>query len=182
MSVTIAIFIIAAWAGHLVYALSSVNPVFDNPWMYVHALIQAYFYTGLFITGHDAMHRLVSKNPKVNKLIGTLATNLFAALSYKRLVKNHFLHHKYPGTEKDPDYSAKSQNFFIWYFTFMFRYATVLQIIVMAIAFNILKIWFHFLRHCSFSFSGLSCRTVNHTKITWNHTKREHKIKIIFGL
>lgn len=142
MGVLIAFIIVLFWAGHLFYSLSSVQASFDNSWMYFHILVQAYLYTGLFITGHDAMHRLVSKNRKINDLVGTLATNLFAALSYNRLIKNHFLHHKYPATEKDPDYCMKSQNFFIWYFTFMFRYATILQFIIMAVVFNILKIWF----------------------------------------
>jgi beta-carotene ketolase (CrtW type) len=88
------------------------------------------------------MHRLVSKNPTINKTIGYLSTFLFAALSYKKLVKNHFLHHKYPATKKDPDYCMRSQNFFIWYFTFLYRYSTLLQLLVMATVFNLLKIWF----------------------------------------
>lgn len=142
MGFIIAISIILVWAGHLFYSLNYVTVTFDNPWTYIHIILQSYFYTGLFITGHDAMHRLVSDNPKVNKFIGTLATNLFAALSYKKLVKNHFMHHKHPGTEQDPDYYTKSQNFFVWYFIFMYRYATVVQLITMAIVFNFLKIWF----------------------------------------
>ncbi|HSH52322.1 MAG TPA: fatty acid desaturase [Bacteroidales bacterium] len=142
MGVLIAVIIIIVWAAHLFYTLSFVDVYSTNIWVYIHILIQAYLYTGLFITGHDAMHRLVSDNQKVNKLIGAIATWFFAALSYKKLVKNHFLHHKYPATEKDPDYCVKSQNFFIWYFTFMFRYSTIVQLIIMATVFNVLKIWF----------------------------------------
>ena len=142
MGVLIALIVVLVWAGHLVYILSSVEVDFTNPMIYFHVLLQAYLYTGLFITGHDAMHRVVSPNPKVNRLIGRLSAFLFAGLSYERLVKNHFLHHKYPGTDKDPDYCMKSQNFFIWYFTFMYRYTTILQLIIMAVLFNLLKIWF----------------------------------------
>jgi beta-carotene ketolase (CrtW type) len=142
MGVTIAISIIVIWGIHLFYSLNYLEINFTNPWIYFHVFLQAYLYTGLFITGHDAMHRLVSKNYKVNKLIGQISTFLFAALSYNRLVKNHFLHHKFPGTEKDPDYSIKSQNFFVWYSTFMIRYATVLQLVMMAVIFNVLKLWF----------------------------------------
>ena len=142
MGLTIAISIILIWGTHLFYSLNYLEINFVNPWIYLHILLQAYLYTGLFITGHDAMHRLVSKNHKVNKIIGQVSTFLFAALSYNRLVKNHFLHHKFPGTEQDPDYSTKSQNFFIWYFSFMIRYATILQLVMMAIIFNGLKLWF----------------------------------------
>ncbi len=142
MGILIAILIILAWGSHLFYSLQFVDASANNPWMYVHIVLQAYLYTGLFITGHDAMHRLVSENSTVNKIIGNIATNLFAALSYKRLVRNHFMHHKFPGTEKDPDYCMKSQNFFVWFFTFMYRYTTIIQLVVMGIVFNVLKIWF----------------------------------------
>jgi len=142
MGVLIALIIILFWGTHLFYLLSSFEVSFSNPLQYFHILLQGYLYTGLFITGHDAMHRLVSKNNKLNKIIGQLSTFLFAALSYNRLVNNHFMHHKYPGTEKDPDYSIRSHNFFVWYFTFMYRYATILQLVMMAVIFNVLKIWF----------------------------------------
>lgn len=35
----------------------------------------------------------------------------FAGLSYSKLIKNHFKHHKNPGEESDPDFYTKSQNF-----------------------------------------------------------------------
>lgn len=116
---------------------------FSSPIFYIHIFIQAYLYTGLFITGHDAMHGTVSKNKKFNKVIGTIATFLFAGLSYNRLIKNHFMHHKHPGKESDPDFYTKSQNFFVWWGMFMIRYTTITQLIIMAVAFNILKIWFN---------------------------------------
>ncbi|MBN1300699.1 MAG: fatty acid desaturase [Melioribacteraceae bacterium] len=142
MGILIALTIIALWFLHLVYSLNYpfISP--DNPMLYFHILLQAYLYTGLFITGHDAMHRIVSSNYRINKLIGQTASYLYAGLSYKRLVKNHFLHHKFPGTDKDPDFTVRSNNFFIWYATFMYRYATFLQIVIMAVVFNLLKIWF----------------------------------------
>ncbi|GJQ44209.1 MAG: hypothetical protein JETCAE03_37070 [Ignavibacteriaceae bacterium] len=75
-------------------------------------LIQAYL-SELFITGHDAMHRTVSKYKMINDWIGRTATFLFAGMSYNRLIKNHFMHHKHPGEENDPDFNTKSQNLFI---------------------------------------------------------------------
>jgi beta-carotene ketolase (CrtW type) len=131
------------WGGHLVYSLVMVDPALSNPWMYVHVLIQAYLYTGLFITGHDAMHRTISGKAWINKGVGYLSVFLFAGMSYGRLIRNHWEHHKYPGTEKDPDFYVKSQNFFAWWAAFMFRYTTLWQILAMALIYNLCK---HLLR------------------------------------
>lgn len=140
MGIIIALTIIFVWISHLAYILTSVTVDFTSPFFYLHILVQAYLYTGLFITGHDAMHQTVSSNKKLNRAIGAIATFLYAGLSYKRLITNHFKHHRYPGTADDPDFNVKSQNFFIWWGSFMFRYATIPQLLVMAIAFNVLKI------------------------------------------
>lgn len=142
MGIIIAVSIIVIWLGHLIYALLFVQPDFGNPFLYIHILIQAYLYTGLFITGHDAMHGLVAKNRKLNNFFGHLATNLFAFLSFRVLSKKHYLHHRFPGTDKDPDFSPNSNNFFVWWFTFMKNYVTWWQLLAMAIAFNVLLIWF----------------------------------------
>ena len=136
MGLIIAILIFGLWGGHLAYTVTSLEVAWSNPWMYVHILIQAYLYTGLFITGHDAMHRSVSRISRINNFIGYASTFLFAGMSYKRLIKNHWEHHKFPGTEKDPDFNVKSQNFFVWWARFMIRYTTIWQILTMAVLFN----------------------------------------------
>lgn len=141
MGIVFAILIIGVWFTHLYYVLTSVDVTFTSPLFYFHLLLQAYLYTGLFITAHDAMHKTVSRNKYINKIIGYAAAFLFAGMSYNRLIKNHFDHHRYPGTEKDPDFNVNSQNFFIWWGTFMVRYTTIPQLIVMAAAYNVLKIW-----------------------------------------
>jgi len=142
MGMLIALLIITMWTAHLLYILNFVDVSFFSPFFYVHILLQAYLYTGLFITGHDAMHGTISKNKNINKTIGMISTFLFAGLSYNQLIKNHFLHHKHPGEESDPDFYTKSQNFFVWWGMFMKRYTTITQLLIMAVAFNILKIWF----------------------------------------
>ncbi len=141
MGVLIAISIMILWFAHLFYVLTAVEVNFASPLFYLHLFIQAYLYTGLFITAHDAMHKTVSRKRWLNKSIGYAASFLFAGMSYNRLIKNHFDHHRYPGSDKDPDFNVKSQNFFIWWGTFMVRYTTVLQLVVMGAAYNILKIW-----------------------------------------
>uniref|UniRef100_A0A7V3E5U6 Fatty acid desaturase n=1 Tax=Ignavibacterium album TaxID=591197 RepID=A0A7V3E5U6_9BACT len=142
MGVIIGCLIILLWFFHLYYILNYVPVNFTSPVFYLHILIQAYLYTGLFITGHDAMHRTVSKNRFVNDWIGRIATFLFAGMSYKRLIKNHFMHHKFPGEGKDPDFNTHTQNFFLWWLIFLYRYTTLVQLIIMAITFNLLKIRF----------------------------------------
>ncbi len=142
MGILISLTIIFIWLFHLIYILNFIEVNFLSFWFYFHLFLQTYFYTGLFITAHDAMHGSISKNKIINKSLGTAATFLYAGLSYNRLIKNHFKHHKDPGDNSDPDFSTHSQNFFVWWATFMFRYATLIQIIIMALAFNILKIWF----------------------------------------
>jgi len=142
MGLIIAISIYLVWLGHLLYILFfvPVNPA--SPMFYLHIILQGYLFTGLFITGHDAMHGTVSTNRKINDLAGWIATLSFAFLSYGRLRKNHYLHHQYPGTEKDPDFNTKSNNFFLWWVKFMMRYTTWWQLVLMAITFNVLNIWF----------------------------------------
>ena len=142
MGILIALIIISIWASHLFFSLLYVNVDFTNAVFYLHILLQGYLYTGLFITAHDAMHGTVSKNKIINNVLGWISTLLFAGLSYSKLIKNHFKHHKNPGEEADPDFYFKSQNFFIWWWIFLWRYTTIMQLIIMAVAFNILKIWF----------------------------------------
>jgi beta-carotene ketolase (CrtW type) len=139
MGLMIAILVMGLWGGHLYYCLTFVEVSWTNPWMYLHMLVQAYFYTGLFITGHDAMHQSVSRIKWINSGVGYVAVFLFAGLSYGRLMKNHWEHHRFPATEKDPDFYTRSQNFFAWWFMFMVRYVTVWQLLAMALIFNGLK-------------------------------------------
>lgn len=143
MGILIALVIIIVWAAHLYYTLAWVDVNYTHPFFYIHILLQTYFFTGLFITGHDAMHGTVSRKfLKVNKTIGFLAVFLYAGMWYPRLIKNHRLHHLYPGSEFDPDFDVKSQNFFIWWARFMWKYLTVIQLVVMSVLFNVLKIFY----------------------------------------
>jgi beta-carotene ketolase (CrtW type) len=142
MGILISSIIVFIWAGHLLYSLSFVKVDFHSPLFLVHLFFQSYLYTGLFITSHDAMHGNIDKRKSVNKFFGYLSAFLFAGMSYNRLIKNHIAHHKYPGEKNDPDYYIKSQNFFVWWGIFFYRYTTILQIFMMGVIFNLLKLWF----------------------------------------
>ena len=61
-------------------------------------------------------------------------------MSYGRLVDNHRRHHAAPGTPDDPDFCVGSRSFPVWFLTFLWRYATVLQVVTMAVLYNILHL------------------------------------------
>ena len=134
----IAFIVIACWTFSII-SLMNWELKFDNPLLYLFLLIQMHLYTGLFITAHDAMHGTVSANRRLNNAIGQVCTALYACFPFKVLNTKHHEHHRYVHTEKDPDYSEG--NFFVWYFSFIKQYLSWWQVVLMAIIFNILKIW-----------------------------------------
>ena len=144
MGLVYAFAITLLWGGHLALVLAAVDVSFSTFGTairtIIHVLIQGYLYTGLFITAHDAMHGQVSKNRRVNRTIGATAAFLFAGFSYRKLHRNHMLHHRYPGEVRDPDFYVRSQRFLPWLVAFFARYVTVLQIVVMAGVYNLLAL------------------------------------------
>jgi len=87
-------------------------------------LVRAFLQTGLFIVGHDAMHRLLlPRRPRWNDRLGALALALYGALPYQACLHNHLLHHRSPGSDHDPDvYSGPSGSLLSWYRRFMAGY------------------------------------------------------------
>ena len=140
--VWIALVVYLFWLGHLGYSLLTVSVDVRSFWFWIHIAVQGYLFTGLFITGHDAMHGTVSNNRKLNDFIGWIATLSFAFLSYNRLRKNHYLHHQYPASERDPDFHPYSNNVVLWWIRFMIHYTTWWQLVLMAVTFNVLLLWF----------------------------------------
>lgn len=136
-----ALLVIAAWAASLWFALQwRIN--WASPWPYLWLLLQTHLYTGLFITAHDAMHGTVAPwAPRLNAAIGWLAAGLFAFNNYGRLRPKHHEHHRHVATEGDPDYHPESQNFLRWYVKFLREYVGWLQLLLMAITFNVLYRW-----------------------------------------
>lgn len=137
--VIIASSIILLWAISL-FLLLQVEISWTNPLIYIAVFIQTHLYTGLFITSHDAMHGLVSTNKKLNHFLGWFSAILFSYNFYWRLFTKHHEHHRYVATDKDPDYHD-SDNFLIWYLSFVKQHVTIWQILFMAVTFNILKLY-----------------------------------------
>lgn len=137
--VIIAFLIIGLWFLSL-YFLLQINVDFSNPWIYLGIAVQMHLYTGLFITSHDAMHGLVSGNKRVNHAMGWLSALLFSYNFYWKLFPKHHEHHRFVATDDDPDYHP-SQNFFIWYWSFITTYISIWQVLLMAVTFNVLKLF-----------------------------------------
>ena len=131
--------IIFLWLVSLILLLSW-EISWTNPLTYLAVLVQMHLYTGLFITAHDAMHGVVSSNKQVNHLTGWIAAILFSYNFYWKLFPKHHEHHRHVATDHDPDYHP-SGKFLIWYFSFLRQYITIWQILMMAITFNILKLF-----------------------------------------
>ncbi len=132
--------IIVIWFLALAFLLNL--PIsWSSPLVYLGILVQMHLYTGLFITAHDAMHGGVSSNKKLNHLTGWVAAILFSFNFYWKLYPKHHAHHRHVATEEDPDYHP-SGRFLLWYFSFIRQYVTWLQILLMAVTFNILKLFF----------------------------------------
>lgn len=135
--IIIAVAIMSIWFAVLIVALKANAALITL----LPALVALTFlYTGLFITAHDAMHGTIApKYPKINAFLGTGCVILYAIFSFKKLRKQHRLHHENSAARHDPDYHDGSHTgFWRWYFTFLQRYVDFFQLISMAIVFNIL--------------------------------------------
>ncbi|MFN4146516.1 MAG: fatty acid desaturase [Runella sp.] len=114
-----------------------------NPLTYLLILVQMHLYTGVFITAHDSIHGVVAPHhKKLNYWIGFVSASLFAFNNFKTLTTKHHLHHRHAATPDDPDYHDGYPNFFLWFLAFAKEYISILQILLMAVTYNILKIWF----------------------------------------
>ena len=136
----IGLIITTIWFTSLIFLLRW-NFNYLNPYVIIGILIQTHLYTGLFITAHDAMHGSISKNRKINNFVGWITSFLFAFNFYDRLLKKHHEHHRYVASEKDPDYH-ESGSFWIWYWTFIKKYTTLKQLILITISLQVLKLVF----------------------------------------
>jgi beta-carotene ketolase (CrtW type) len=111
----------------------------QNPLLYLMILVQMHLYTGLFITAHDAMHGTVSSNHTLNNFIGQVCTAFYTGFPFSKLYDKHHKHHKHVHTELDPDYHKG--NFLSWYISFIKEYLSWWQLVLMALIYNVLKLW-----------------------------------------
>ncbi len=138
----IALTVLGGWLVSLTFLLH--YPLdFRDPLVYLFVLVQMHLYTGVFITAHDAIHGVVApRNKRLNYWIGFISASLFAFNNYQRLSAKHHLHHRHAATSDDPDFHDGHPNFFLWFIAFAKEYVSILQILLMAVTYNILKLWF----------------------------------------
>lgn len=137
----VALTLIGLWAFSLFLLLFADIKMLPN-WLLLAAIVwQTFLYTGLFITAHDAMHGSVFPSiPKINHGIGSFATIAYGLFSYKDLLKKHHLHHRYPGSDRDPDFhDGEHKNPLLWYLHFMLQYSSWRQILGLILTFHLIK-------------------------------------------
>ena len=143
--VAIAIAIILGWSINLGICLSLHLEENSPIYIGVAIIIQAFLCTGLFITAHDAMHQSIApQSRKMNDQIGKLTVFLYLFFSYEKLVKNHWHHHRHPASELDPDFhDGKHSHPIMWYFSFIQRYFSWVQVAGIVIVFTYAKFIAH---------------------------------------
>ncbi len=136
--VIVALSILLVWAVSFSTAFttgaSEIGPVGCGlliPWF-------TFLYTGLFVTGHDAMHETIAPNrPKLNRALGELALFLYGLIPYDKLHEAHTEHHRFPASHHDPDFhNGKHTHPVLWYFRFMRSYWTLRQSLGIAVIYN----------------------------------------------
>jgi beta-carotene ketolase (CrtW type) len=125
--------IFGGWLATLVMALWA-DPAWWTPATAGLAVaLRTFLQTGLFILGHDAMHRtLVPGRPLLNDGLGRLALLLYAGLPYGRCRRHHLRHHRFPGSRRDPDFRrASGDGVLSWYARFMGNYLSLGQLVLL---------------------------------------------------
>ena len=122
VSMTIAVTIIFLWFVSAIALLRLELEELPLIVILIAMWLRTFLHTGIFIIIHDSIHGVVSNNQKLNNLMGYVAAFLYAILPYQTLAKNHRIHHRYPATDRDPDFYHEPGNFWLWYGSFMKDY------------------------------------------------------------
>jgi len=118
-----------------------IGAVFFFPWKQAWLLaplviaVQCWLYVGLFIVAHDCMHgSLVPGRPQLNVTIGRIILFVYAGFPFDKVNANHHEHHRYSGTELDPDFDERPPHgFWAWYVRFMTEYVSARQLAAIAV-------------------------------------------------
>lgn len=95
--------------------------------------LQCWLYTGVFIVAHDTMHgSLIPGKDRLNAVIGTSILFVYAGFNWRKMRDAHHDHHRFSGTDQDPDFNADNPiAFWPWYKKFFLTYFGWRQIIVL---------------------------------------------------
>lgn len=117
--------LLAAWGGSLVVLLQApLDTTWTPLWGPLAVGWMSWLFTGLFITGHDAMHGAVApRRPWLNHAVGAIVVAAYAMFDYRRLRRAHRQHHARPARPGDPDWHDGRRSAPVWWFgAFMLRY------------------------------------------------------------
>ncbi len=147
--ILVASVIIILWVSSLVFLLLINAAQLSLPWILLAILGRTYIQTGLFIVVHDAIHGAVlPRNYRCNHGIGQLCLTLYALLSYKKLFRNHWRHHRHPGQEGDPDFhDGNHRHIVLWYWKFMQEYLNAKERTIILVKIIIIFLTFNFGLH-----------------------------------
>jgi beta-carotene ketolase (CrtW type) len=127
--------VILVWMLSMILVIKYATDI-SNPLNWIWVLWLTHLYTGLFITAHDTFHGTVSDKKKLNYWVGVICITLYAAFSYKKVKAEHRKHHQSVATSNDPDYYEGG--FFSWYWHFLMHYISIVQLIILALVFNVI--------------------------------------------
>mgnify|MGYP001797111332 CR=1 FL=1 len=136
--IAIALSILAAWAISFSAAFKTGASAIGIwgclvliPWF-------TFLYTGLFVTGHDAMHGNVAPyKPRLNRFLGELSLFFYVLIPYDKLYESHAHHHRFPASHRDPDFhDGRFTHPIFWYLRFMRSYWTVRQTVGIVLIYN----------------------------------------------
>ena len=100
-----ALAVLLVWTASLLWLLLSDLQTWSPAALTLAVLLRTLLQSGLFIVGHDAMHRtLLPGQPRANDGLGQLVLTLYALLPWRRSRLNHRRHHRAPGSPLDPDF------------------------------------------------------------------------------
>jgi len=124
------------WLVSLVAGLLADTTTWSPPAVLLAVALRTFLQTGLFILGHDAMHRsLVPDRRGLNDGLGRLALLLYAGLPYGSCRRNHLHHHRFPGSWRDPDSrQASGDGALRWYVRFMGNYLSFNQLVLLLVS------------------------------------------------
>lgn len=136
LGVLLAAAIILGWlallVGSVLHYSWSPHSVVTAPML---VLAMSWLYVGLFIVAHDCMHgSLIPRRPSWNRAVGRVCVLFYAGFNFDRLKRQHFLHHRFPGTSDDPDFDTRSpQHPVRWYVKFFSDYFAPWQLVWMTL-------------------------------------------------
>lgn len=136
IGLTLASAVIAAWICVHIFGVFHYrwgpSTIFFAPFLFA---LMSWLYVGLFIIAHDCMHgSLAPFRPWLNKAIGRFCLFVYAGFHFDELNRKHHLHHRYAGTEDDPDFDARPPHGFLrWYWNFFTEYFSWPQLLFLSL-------------------------------------------------